>query len=189
LPYSILGRKRIIVIYRDPRDVAVSLFFQATRRSRRGKYSGTLEEFIRDSRTGLPAIVEVMNRWHERLKDNPSCLWIAYERMRQNTAQCLRDALTHIGVTPVDEEHLHSAVDFATFENMKRLEAADKFQSSILRPGDPSDPESFKVRKGKVGGYMDHFGKDDLEYADRELAKLHPFYGYIPGKAPEPANS
>jgi hypothetical protein len=179
-PDPILGNKKVILIFRDPRDVAVSLYFQATRRSRRGTYSGSLQEFIRNRHTGLPAIIEVMNRWHDRLKDHPACLWISYERMHSETESCLRGALTHMGVTPVDDAHLRSAIEFASFENMKRMEAADGFQSPILRPRDPSDPESFKVRKGRVGGYMEHFGSADLEYTDRQLAGLHPFFGYVP---------
>lgn len=188
-PDPILGSKRVILIFRDPRDVVVSLYFQATRRSRRGTYAGSLQEFIRDRRTGLPAIIDVMNRWHDRLKDHPACLWISYERMHSDTESCLREALTHAGIKPVDDGHLRSAIEFASFENMKRLEAADRFQSSILRPGNPSDPDSFKVRKGKVGGFLEHFGAADLEYADQQLAGLHPFFGYVPGDTPQRATA
>ena len=39
---------------------------------------------------------------------------------------------------------------------MKKLEAAGAFDSKILKPGNVTDPESFKVRRGKVGGYREY---------------------------------
>ena len=39
---------------------------------------------------------------------------------------------------------------------MQKLEAAGAFDSNILHPGDVRDPESFKVRRGKVGGYREY---------------------------------
>lgn len=55
---------------------------------------------------------------------------------------------------------------FASFEQMKQKEAANFFKSNKLRPGDPADPESFKVLKGKVGGYRDHFTDEQQAQID-----------------------
>jgi len=61
---------------------------------------------------------------------------------------------------------------------MKKLESAGAFDSKILRPGDARDPESFKVRRGLVGGYRESFSADDLLYASAAMMKLDPRFGY-----------
>ena len=44
---------------------------------------------------------------------------------------------------------------------MKEMERNTVFKKRILQPGDPADGESYKVRKGKVGGHREYLnGKD-----------------------------
>ena len=71
---------------------------------------------------------------------------------------------------------------------MQRLEAGDRralgielvagFQGGALQPCDARDPDSFKVRRGKVGGYVDYLGAADVAFLDREVERLDPRYGY-----------
>ena len=63
------------------------------------------------------------------------------------------------------------------------MEAAGAFDSKILRPGDVRDPESFKVRRGKVGGYREYLSVEDQEYALAALTKLDPRFGYGLGES------
>jgi hypothetical protein len=101
--------------------------------------------------------------------------------MKADPAGQLRRLLEFCGVPGVREELIREAVAFADFENMKRMEAGNEFGTSILRARDASDPDSFKVREGKVGGFSKHFSQADLEYLSRCLASLDAFYGYRPG--------
>jgi hypothetical protein len=61
---------------------------------------------------------------------------------------------------------------------MKKMEAAGAFASKILQPTDVADPESFKVRRGKVGGFTDYLTGDDLACANEAVRKLDPRFGY-----------
>jgi hypothetical protein len=61
---------------------------------------------------------------------------------------------------------------------MKKLEGAGGFDSKILRAGDARDPESFKVRRGKIGGFEDYLSPDDQAYSTAALAKLDPRFNY-----------
>jgi len=61
---------------------------------------------------------------------------------------------------------------------MKKLEGAGAFTSKILRAGDTQDPESFKVRRGKVGGFEDYLSPDDQVYAAAALQRLDPRFDY-----------
>jgi hypothetical protein len=76
---------------------------------------------------------------------------------------------------------IDEAVNFSEFNNMKKMEAEDAFGSSILRARNATDPDSFKVREGSVGGYVKHFGEADLRYLDEQMKLLDPFFGYVRG--------
>ncbi len=80
-------------------------------------------------------------------------------------------------------------MEFASFENLKEKERTDYFKNSRLSPRDPADPDSFKVRRGKVGGYRDYFDapeRDRME--DFVRSRLSPCFGYgeSPGAASTP---
>jgi hypothetical protein len=49
---------------------------------------------------------------------------------------------------------------------------------TAMGPGDVRDPESFKVRRGKVGGYREYLSIEDQKYAADALMKLDPRFGY-----------
>jgi hypothetical protein len=64
---------------------------------------------------------------------------------------------------------------------MHGLEASGGASSHRLRPGDASDPESFKVRRGVVGGYRDYLSPSDLAYIEARMARdLPACFGYSP---------
>ena len=83
-----------------------------------------------------------------------------------------------VGETTLDRPIFQEALEFSRFENMQKLEAAGVFDSKILHPGDVRDPESFKVRRGKVGGYREYLSDEDLKYAADALRKLDPQFSY-----------
>lgn len=179
VPEAMARRKRIVMFYRDPRDVVVSLYFEKTKRADR-KVSMTLPDFIRDPVFGIDCIINVMNDWHRRFDGWPNCLWKNYEGLKADTGQVLHDILDFIGVTDIRNDYLEEAIDYAKFENMKKLEARDSFNTPILRPGNSSDPDSFKVREGKVGGFVKHFDREDLDYLNQRMSYLDSFFDYPP---------
>ncbi len=177
IPLEVLRSKKVVLLFRDPRDVVVSMYFQKTRRSH-NRISCTISEFVRQRRWGIRNMVRVMNEWRERLKDHPQCLWVSYESMKADTTGEIARILDFIGIAGVNPCHISEAVDFSRFENMKKMEAGGEFQKKSLRPGDLSDADSFKVREGKVGGFKRHFSEADLAYIDQAMQQLNPFYGY-----------
>jgi len=77
-----------------------------------------------------------------------------------------------------DIKMFQEAFEFSRFENIQTLEASAAFDSKILHPGDVRDPESFKVRRGKVGGYREYLSAEDQKYAADALAELDVRFGY-----------
>jgi hypothetical protein len=59
---------------------------------------------------------------------------------------------------------------------MQKLESNGSFQTAILAPSDPTDKNSYKVRKGKIGGYKDELSNLDIEYVESATKKLDHYY-------------
>jgi hypothetical protein len=178
-PLRVLRTKRVVFLYRDPRDTVVSEYFANTRRTKRFAASTTLAEFIRLERYGLPAIIRVMNHWRRQSGRLADCHWLGYESLARDPEPNLSLLLDFIGVE-ARPRAIAAAVEFSRFENMQKMEMVDGFDSAILRPADMNDPDSFKVRRGKIGGFADYMDRDMLDYANAELLKLDPWFGYKP---------
>ena len=72
------------------------------------------------------------------------------------------------------DEDVARAVRETTFEKMREMEASGagaRRWGVRLRPGDPADPDSFKTRRGVVGGWRDYFSLDDEAYATELLSR------------------
>jgi len=74
--------------------------------------------------------------------------------------------------------------------------AADKLETkrvfwlsgSRMAPADRSNPDSYKVRRGKVGGYRDYFDDGQIARIDAIIGdRLSPFFGYGSVQDLEPA--
>ncbi|HHH35446.1 MAG TPA: sulfotransferase [Gammaproteobacteria bacterium] len=183
------GRK-IILLVRDPRDVAVSQFFQwkyrmRPRKKRLNQYplhgeEVSLYDFIMNPDAGLPKIIDFMNLWAREMSRMDNVLVVRYEDMRANTVAVLRRIVEFIG-TPGTDEQLREAVRFASVENMKKLEQQKTFWLSGTRmvPKDRKNPDSYKVRRAKVGGYRDYFEDREIETIERLVNdRLAPAFGY-----------
>src|SRR5262245_43827241 len=169
--------KRVVFLVRDPRDVVVSMYFERSRRER--AYSGTLSQFLHEQRGSLDTILAYYDVW-ARSRDIPSeFLVVRYEDLRRDTARELERLLAFLGVRDVAEATMSEAVRFASFESMREMESAGSLESGRLRPRDPNDPESFKTRRGKVGGFVDYLTPEEIEAVERRIrTRLDPSFGY-----------
>jgi hypothetical protein len=172
--------KRVLLLVRDPRDTAVSMYFQHTRRSRSlSPEHATPADFLLGEEHGrLPRFVRFLNGWARRLPAIPGSLLVRYEDMAADPGAELRRVARFLGAA-FSEEEIWRAVAFASFESLREKEAKGFFTSERLRPGTVGDPASYKVRRGKVGGWRDYVTGEEAERADAYLAAhLHPVYGY-----------
>ena len=165
--------KKVIFLTRDVRDVVVSNYFEATRRRHlfplTVEFEGTLSDFVRSPAFGVRKVAAFYEAW-ERNRDVPrDFLRVRYEDLHAAPAESLRRVLRFVGADSVDREIVARAVAFASFGNMRRLEEGNFFDHACMRPGDPSDPDSYKVRRGRVGGYKDYLSDADLAYIELVL--------------------
>lgn len=182
--------KKIVMLARDPRDVAVSQYFQwRYRMVAWKKYLNdypphgadiSLFDFVMDQDAGLPCIIDFFNIWAKELSKTQDFVVLRYEDMRSRPEEALGSLLRFMG-TPGTEEQIKQAVAFAAYDNMKNLETKKTFRLSGRRlvPGDRENPDSYKVRRAKVGGYRDYFDESQIAEIDAILrASLSPFFGY-----------
>ena len=188
IPGKELRDAPIVLLARDPRDTFVSLYLQVTRRdpgTRQEFAEKSISELLRDERFGIGAIVATMNDWLEEFSRCRDFLLVRYEQLRLAPAEHFRTLLARLGEVAPNMSIFQAALDFSEFENMRKLEAAGAFDSKILQARDVADPESFKVRRGKVGGYTDYLAAEDRQYATVVLARLDRRFGYD-GSEPPP---
>ncbi|MBA3963719.1 MAG: sulfotransferase domain-containing protein [Chthoniobacterales bacterium] len=182
IPASERRRRPIIFLARDPRDAFVSLYLQLTRRTKETPSelrTKTASELLRDPAFGIVSMVEVMNRWLAEWGEQARFLLVRYETLQESPREGFTQVLYSLGEAVIDEAAFSHAQEFSAFGNMQKLESAGAFASKILRPGDTRDLESFKVRRGKIGGFADYLLASDQEYAASALSKLDPRFGYF----------
>jgi len=159
----------VVLIVRDPRDVMVSCYFQATKR--RHVFDGPLESFIRDERYGIRKCAAFHRIWSENRHVPQRFHLVRYEEMRRDPGGALRSVLATLGIPELSATVIEHAVSFGAFDNMRQLEASGYFDDKILRPGNAADPESFKVRRGETGGYRNYVSEATASYMRRVMAE------------------
>jgi len=105
---------------------------------------------------------------------------LRYEDLKARPVETLEKLVKFMGA-PASDAHIQNAVTFSSYENMKKLEEKRTFWLSGGRmlPKDRSNPNSYKVRRAKVGGYKDYFDDQQVERIDAYVAEnLSPFFGY-----------
>jgi Sulfotransferase domain len=192
------GRAKIVLLARDPRDTAVSQYFQWKHRIRPRKKVinayplGDLEvyDFIAGEAAGIPKIIGFMNAWAHEIDRFSQLMLLKYEDLRADGPNQLRKLLAFLGESPSDAE-IEDAVSYASLDNMRRLERENSGKLSFntrLKPADANDPASFKVRRGKVGGWRDYLTPEEAQQIDDMVETgLEPIFGY--GAAPQTSAS
>ncbi|WP_269526199.1 sulfotransferase domain-containing protein [Coraliomargarita parva] len=170
------AENHVMLLVRDPRDVVVSCFFQATRR--KSRYEGDIHDFIRSDTHGIRKIIRYYQIWDANKHLPASFTLLRYEDMHEEPHQSLRNALNFLGAAGVSDSEIADAVEYASFESMKAMEASNSLKNKKLRPGDKNDPESYKVRKGKIGGYVDYLDEADIAYCEQALQEMQCPFGY-----------
>jgi hypothetical protein len=200
LDKSVYRDQHIILLARDPRDILVSLFFEKTRRvparrSDRPEFKGTINDFVYHDVGGIDSIITFYNSWYENRDVPRSFRIVRYEDLRNRTRETLTEVLGWLGIEEVNEQVLEEVLELGDINKMRKSEAesargshtlrrtdpnaGNAFQTRAFQPADPDDPESFKVRKGKVGGYADYLGEQEIEYLNRKIREeLNPVFGY-----------
>ena len=190
-----LAGKKVILMVRDPRDVIVSYYhhkshreplrdfwwFQGKRKETHSRFQGTLADFLAQDIGGFDTLLRYYQVWLEARHTPKDFMLLRYEDMQADPAGQLRRVLDFIGLREITDAEAKEAVEYASFHNMRKIEAGEEVKSFKLKAGNVNDPNSFKVRRGKVGGYRDELTPAQIAQLERKMAAgLSAFYGYEP---------
>lgn len=189
-----LRHKPVLLLARNPIDIAVSWFFQFTKRQSAHKqelindfidhpidrHTVTLWDFVRYSDIGLPFLINYLNTWEHNLRQLDHSLLLRYEDLRADPAATLKQVTRLMG-EDFSAAEITEAVEFGSFDNLRKLETSGFFRRGGMRLHNAKDPNTFKTRRGKVGGYPDYFEPEQVrELEDLMMQHLSPTFGYQP---------
>lgn len=176
-------REKIVFLHRDPRDVVVSMFYEFTKRQlpildqeQRKKYEArglipplTLSEFVRSPRFGIEKTIIFNIACKEKL----NAYTLSYENLSTNPLEQLNKLLQYLEIyRPADQ--VNKAILDNNFSSMRKREETGDIPDNMkgrLGPTDPSDINSYKVRKGIVGGWATEMDTETQNYADAIMEK------------------
>ncbi len=179
---------KVVLLVRNPLDVAVAQFFQWKYRMRAGKkllnkYPAhdsdmSIFDFVMAQDTGLTAIIDYLNGWASEADQMYKLLIVRYEDLHSDSANTLNTIVNFIG-TPGSRQHIDAAVSCASADNMPELELKHTFwaSGSRLLARDKHNPDSYQASKAEVGGYKDYFTDAQLQTLHKIVAdRLHPMF-------------
>jgi hypothetical protein len=193
-PDAPLRHKPVMFLARNPIDIAVSWYFQFTRRQSAHKqelinhfidhpidrHAIGMWDFVRHSDIGLPFLIDYLNTWERNLKALEHSLLVRYEDLRADPAANLQ-AITQLMGESFSDEEIAEAVNFGAFENLRKLESSGFFRRGGMTLRNAGDPNSFKVRRGKVGGYAEYFPAEQVaELEELMMSRLSRTFAYQP---------
>lgn len=176
--------KKVILLVRDPRDIIVSWYFEVKKRNL--KYSGDLPTFLNPTDGRIDRIVQYFNEWAEQRSVPRGFLLVRYEDLQADTVGELRRVFDFLGYPGISNDELQAAAAYGSFDNMRQMERENTLNVRRLMPRDVQDEESYKTRKGKVGGYIDYLQDHEITYLNSRIdGVLHDMFGYA-SHAPRP---
>jgi hypothetical protein len=169
-PDNTLRHKPVLFLARNPIDIAVSWYHQFTKRQSRAKQelinhwidhpvdrrTVGMWEFVRHSDIGLPSLIEYQNTWARNVQELEQGLLVKYEELRTEPVPALHKIIKLMG-EDFSEEEIRAAVEWGSFDNLQKMETSGTFSQGGMKLVNAGDPSTYKVRRGKVGGYRDDF--------------------------------
>jgi hypothetical protein len=155
---------KVLLLRRDPKDVLVSLYFQQTKRD--PFFSGTISEFIR-SHQGIRTLENFYLMWKKILPEIKNHRILNYEEFSQYAFEHI---LFFFGFK-INPKRIQKCMQMGTFANMKKLEQSDKHHAPWLRPRNKDDNDTYKCRRGIIGGYKDYLNKKDIKFINNIIGK------------------
>lgn len=154
-----------LLLVRGFPDVVVSDYFQNIHLS--GGFCGSLTEFIHSDKGAVHRYCRFLNSWTAAGIPTPEDI-LSYEQLHRDTVNSLSQLLTITGL-PTDTAMLTQAVSSSSFANMRAIE--NEHGIPVARSGDTT-AEGRRVRKGKIGGYVDYLDEESIVYIRTQATGL-----------------
>lgn len=182
-----MSNKQVIFMIRDPRDIFISYYFQLTKRKDPAKRfyaaldlpaidwkSIPIGELLVHPYFGINWIIQHMNLWYGAVHRFKRSHLIQYEKIKINPEPEFRKIIHFIFPKRINQAALDKAIFETKFNKMKTNEKNRLYTDDQLSPQTWEDEDSYKVRRGKVGGYKDYLSEYEIQYINTAMNRLHP---------------
>lgn len=172
LPYTngVFDKATTVFLTRDPRDVLVSYWLHCVNQIH--IFSENLTEFIHDPTLGIDGFISHLASWAPHLTEGQI---ITYEKMVSDPMFVLQRIISLFNLSIADED-ISFAVEKSSFEQMRQKEIVRGIAGHVY---DRSNPEAFRVRRGKVGGYIDYLQYTDQSYIHNRIISSEPLVKWV----------
>ncbi len=171
--------ERVVFMFRDPRDVAVSYFHYRRKLQLVGDdWPAFLEWFLTGRDDAFGTWADHANAWIARA-DDPRCLMLRYEDCKRDAAGALRQAAAFLGWETA-ARNVEAAAERASFDNMRALEQGGSGGGHIRGK---DDSVAF-VRAGSVAGWREQFTEAQAARLGALWAEPMRRLGYDPDERP-----
>lgn len=168
---SKLIEDKVIFLSRGLKDHCVSNYFQA--RFRFCNYQDDIKSYIRSEKFGVENFIKYNIFW-KRFSRCKEKMDLTYEMMQWDTLGTIKNVLAFLkpGVD-FDENVIRNTIEYNSFDNMhvREISKQDGSRTDWRAKTDVNNLNSFKVRRGVIGGYVDYLDKDDILYIDQLVDK------------------
>ena len=169
---------RIIVVTRNPKDVAVSHYYHTIDLPHIFQYNGSWDHFL--TNLWIPGKVESGSfwEWHQSWWNiyqsaSVNLLWVSYEDLLQKPKELFRKIAEFIQFKPTLKA-MEGVLEASKFESMKQTAAEE--DAKMVAIGKADQVKTNHIRHGKSGGWLKVFTKDQNELMNRyhmsECARL-----------------
>ena len=172
-------QQKVILLVRDPRDAIVSRYHQHKTKIDDKLGCTTLDEYVSEG-SELNDYIQFYNDWQTHKASAQDVLILRYEDMKANTFESVKKVLIFLQL-PIQPATVREAIDYASFKNMRKIEVegSEQVRAGVMSSRNVDNPESFKVRKGVVGGYRSELSAASIAFVDNLVnTKLDPIYNY-----------
>ncbi len=174
IPSQTYAQKKVIFLFRDPRDTIVSLYH--FRKDRRKNYSSSISSFIREKKGGIDSLITFYSIWFDYQKKYPdSAMYLSYEMLHKNTHKELNRCMDFLGIN-CDADFLCNTIELFSFK-----QSFSKEMENPHRGTEVGNVNSFHNRKGVVGSYEQELDKESISYLNKKLESIKFFQKHYMG--------
>lgn len=168
---------KVIYLVRDVRDVLISYYnFYLKFHKDEIDFDWFLKKIIKGDLDDFGTYKDNVESWlsnQDKIKNG--LLLIRFTDLKTNTVNVVKQILDFLNISKSEQEIL-DAINWSSFENMKKLEQKQHTQSDLFKETNKKIPF---VRKGKVGQWKGILEPQQLEILMREYGQVLKKLGYI----------
>ena len=136
-----------------------------------------MRSFILSSRYGVEKICVFNLGWLALLAEKDDAKVVSYEGLHAQPHQVIKDLIAFLNPDLLNTVDIQSLVQRTSLEEMRK---AEKIGNPVLGvfSADLNDPESYKVRRGEVGGYHKYLSEETIQAA-RDILRRYRYDEFI----------